>query len=280
MSRPDVEALAKKLGVDPDDRPAMLAFINARRAQIHPDTNGGTFASAEAEAEWHQLNKIVDYLTSHSSASGAVITVDEVARHLALIARGAGPSIAQREATVVEHARERAARHVALPRIGSGVFAALCGALFTFGQGLMEHPVFGPYVGTQGFFWLWGSLCVYSGAFFVFTWWAEQRAIARLEYWASDQGLRELAARLGYASSDVPKHERIRRFRRSRVLDIIQGRQSTPFNWITGGIDRKAATEVAELQLDRMLETEVVTRLPGRTLDPVYEFTLEDDAID
>ena len=179
----------------PNDVTAVRRELRKCLAETHPDRNGGDFQSKDDEAQFNRLRMALDYVDKVTEEAKALVPITQ----LPAIVKAIGDMriapvdvrVSQLTTECKSEARTDIKSRYSLPRIGSGVFAAVCGFLVTFGQTFKDHPLLGQiadsYV-TQMFLLV---LAVYAGLFFALTWYAERRQEARLEWLLSEAGRRE-----------------------------------------------------------------------------------------
>jgi hypothetical protein len=169
--------------------------IAGEMASIHPDRNGGDFQSPEVKERFHQLQQAEEWLQQQADSANALVPISQLPAIIAALAPALTQSPRAEAAQLRTDCRDderRALRNrYALPKIGSGVFATISGALFTFSGSLAEHPVLGRFATDPMFPMFLGAFSLYAGMFFVTTWWAERREEDRFEWLMSEGGRRE-----------------------------------------------------------------------------------------
>src|SRR5262245_58787502 len=159
------------LQASPDDRAAVRAEIRKGLSEFHPDRNGGAFRGAEQESRCHLLNEALDYLDSDRQlVRNAAVNIQVLADALR---QAIGPTAQARRDAIRAEYKERAKNEsrsqFLAPKIGSGVFAAICAALAAFSGSLKDNPVFGPFFQTGTGVISLLVLFSYSGMFFLIT---------------------------------------------------------------------------------------------------------------
>jgi hypothetical protein len=177
----------------PDDFESLSRELHERLAELHPDKTGGQFDSEECEREYQEVRAARDFVRAQDSTNRDVVPVDQLPALLnALkVAQNSQSNSEDREIRAEvrdENRKDLHARYTA-PRVGSGVFAGITGALFTFSESLADHPVLGELAGSYLMQLSLVVLSAYSAIFFGLTWYFEQRAEARVDFMLSEEGM-------------------------------------------------------------------------------------------
>ncbi|WBA13406.1 hypothetical protein [Salinivibrio kushneri] len=212
------------LDAEPDDFESLDRELRHRVSQLHPDKNGGQFESNDDRLEFDEVKAARDFVNTLMNTSRDVVAIEQLpailnALQLAQSNQPNGQDRHLRTEVRNENRQDLHSRYTA-PRVGSGVFAAITGALFTFSGSLADHPVLGAlessYEVQLGLL----ALSGYSAIFFGLTWYFEQRAEAKVDFLLSEQGMqivfKELVLNLRNETDSL-------RFSRRRVARIVSG---------------------------------------------------------
>lgn len=273
--------LVRDLGLKarPDDPDALRDEIRREIAAIHPDRHGGTFAKPDDQPRYQRLLEGLEFLDRPPST--ALVPIQDIPALVAAIKQALGPpektqTPLEARAEFREIARTELHQRLFLPRIGSGVFAAMCAFLFSVGEKFKEDPLVGLWVQSRtGKLMIFMSM-LYSALFFAMTWWMEQTASARAEWLATEDGRRHLCAKLLH---EVPPHlsspedPKAFCFSFSDLVRVIRGqaRHGLPLPFLPRGLSGAAAEKLARAHLDELEARGVVQRLPGKRLDVLYK---------
>jgi hypothetical protein len=216
-------------------------------------------------------------LEKAQEASRAIVPASDASRYLSPTPSASVVTFESRQLNLIDIGRRRASSQIRVPRVGSGVFAGISGTIFTVAPALPQHPFFATLVGTPGALSLLGMAFVASGVMFIATWIIEQTVDARIEFWASDDGLNAIARRLRHRYRDEGNELM---FRRSEVINMIRGhagiyRSIFPVFGLVS-IDRQTAAGTADLQIEKMIAAGVAIPIAGRTLDPGFRLVDEE----
>jgi hypothetical protein len=187
--------MVSKLGfqANPDDRDAVRAEIKKALAAVHPDRNGDVFRGEQQEDSYHLLTEALEYVDSDRQL--ARISPSDLRVFAEVVKQALQPSAQVRRESIraefKERMRSEARSQFLAPKIGSGVFAAICAALAAFSGSLKDNPVFGPFFGTTLGVMTLLTLFTYSGMLFLMAWLGERRQAARAEWLASDEAIRK-----------------------------------------------------------------------------------------
>lgn len=115
------------------DAPALRDSLKRVMSSVHPDKNGGLFKSDQDKALFMRTKAALDYMEVQSQSGLALIPLSHLpaivsAVSQALTARPAMDSQALQSHYMAD-AKARISRRFVLPKIGSGVFAAITGFL-------------------------------------------------------------------------------------------------------------------------------------------------------
>jgi hypothetical protein len=148
-----VADVVRDLGLQssPDDRDAVRSEIRRAIAVIHPDHNGGTFANLDAQTQYERLVQALEFLDRPTST--ALIPIQHIPALVAAIKESLTPvakdqTAVQARAEFRDTARAELHQRLFLPRIGSGVFAAVFAFLLTIGEKFREDPLLGWWVNS------------------------------------------------------------------------------------------------------------------------------------
>ena len=154
MSWRSLEELSTEFGLGASaDREAVRSELQRRLAALHPDKNGGEFASEEQKGEFHRLSEALEFLESPASMPTAVVTNTEMSTRTLQCLEQIEKLLARAESrrsaspgTSAEHrdavTREATTRFRA-SWIRSSVFASMAGSIVAFSQALPNNAVLG-----------------------------------------------------------------------------------------------------------------------------------------
>lgn len=254
--------------------------ISKKLAQIHPDKNGNEFANPETEHLWHELQSAKEFVekvtaTEAQTSEHQLIPISQMTELVRLITQSNSQPFETRLSSLKIEAREDARAKGMIPRIGSGVFAAVSAFLFTFSSSAKDHPLLGQWLQTSIAQYMLLAATLYSGMFFLMTWSRERRQETLVEFLSSEEGLRKTLANL--FSERLHREENPRRFtlreltaqlrpsyhrEHSSVLLVLLGGQS---------ISLSVADKIASLHVERLSKRGVIIELPQKALDRMFE---------
>jgi hypothetical protein len=264
------------------DQEGVRAELRREMAGLHPDKNGGNFASSSDETRFHSLADGLNFLDRQQSM--ALVPIRDLPAIMAAMRQALQPTT--QEAAVAARTEYRVAAlgeahtRYALPRIGSGVFAAVCAALLTFSGSLKDNPVFGVVLESHTARLMLGAAFLYSGIFFIMTWLLEQREAARVEWLATEAGMRRTLSRAiksssdrwefrGFSFSDYCEALSDNRFHR-RTENAVLFAASAMFIH-RRGLSPSSAERLAKLHIEELERRGVIKKHDERSLDITYE---------
>ncbi|MEH6491313.1 hypothetical protein [Halopseudomonas sp.] len=224
MAWRSTQEIVDRFGLEaaPNDFESLNRELRQRLTDLHPDKTGGHFETEDHKIEYDEVRTARDFVSTLENASQNVVTIEQLpallnALQIAQASQQHGQDRQLRAEVRDENRRELHSRYTA-PRVGSGVFAALTGALFTFSGALADHPVLGNL--ADNYYIQLGLLALsgYSAVFFGLTWYFEQRAEARVDFLLSEQGMQIVFDDL---VQDLMQGSGSLRFSRRRVAEIV-----------------------------------------------------------
>jgi ribosomal protein S25 len=275
-----------KLSSDSKDFNALKRELRTRLAEVHPDKNGGQFADEATEAEYNKISAAYEFITHASDDAHALIPVTQLPAIIKAVREAqVAPTQTQINSLKAECRTESRAmahdRHL-LPKIGSGVFAAICAFLFTFSGSLADHPLLGMYAKNPMV--QIGLLVVAasSGFFFIMTWSRERREEAKVEWLMSDQGRRDIFDKLLREARDPMSGRRKGQFTARQVVDAIMEKSGlhyrssvsimASFLFSRRGLSISVAEKITEVHLLELEKRGAIRRVEDPSIEAVYEF--------
>lgn len=274
------------LSANPRDYDAIKRELRVGLASIHPDKNGGTFSNTADETRYNAISSAYEYIGRSADDSTALIPVTQLP---AIIKAVRDAQVAPRQAQISTlrtecRSESRVATHdrYLLPKVGSGTFAAVCGALFTFSGSLVDHPILGAMAKTAGFQYGLLTASAYAGLFFLLTWSRERREEARVEWLMSDEGRRHIFDNLLRKTRDPMRVSKSGHFTAREVVDVIMEdsgyRMGSPAVLVAavllsrGRITTSVAEKIADVHLLELEQRGAIRKLEDPSIDVVYEF--------
>jgi len=262
---------------DPDSlRTELRKIVTA----LHPDKNEGAFASDEDKTKFLKAQSAIDFLEIHSRSAMAMIPVSQLpaivsAFAQALAVRTPG-EIQSLQASFLVDAHTRISRKFLLPKIGSGVFAAVTGFLVAFPDKFANNPILGPILQERSTQIILFCLLFYSAIGFAFVWYKEKLAESRAEYLMSESALKHLFEILAGMGKLEGNRKRISS---GQILDVVaelaghsRYRQHQPLSaFIRSRLDLATIEKAASLQTQRLVERKVLSKVETPSIETWYE---------
>jgi hypothetical protein len=261
------------------DAPALRDGLKRLMSSVHPDKNGGSFKSDQDKALFMRTKAALDYIELQSESGLALIPLSQLPAIVSAVSQALSIRPAMDSQTLQSNymadARARISRRFVLPKISSGVFAAITGFLVAFPDKFQKNPIVGPILGERITQLMLLSMVVYSGLFFVMAWYRERDAEARAEYLMSERALGDLFEMvMHHAGSGEPS----RRVSSRQILKGVQNlagnrAHSLPFPMTVLGsrVDLQTLEKVASIQTQRLVERKLLTRVDVASLDTWYD---------
>lgn len=288
MNWQSVQQIAKELNLKatPSDYDALKGELRSNLASIHPDKNGGAFAKKEDEDKYNAISSAYEFVNTVIDRSHALIPVSQLPAIIKAVRDAqVAPTQTQINALRTEcrsESRVASRDRYILPRIGSGTFAAVCGALFTFSGALAEHPILGQF--AKNILFQYGLLiaAAYAGFFFLLTWLREMREESKVEWLMSDEGRRLIFEYFLRKARDPIGRNRNGRFAARQVVETIledSGHRlrfpsilDATMLFSRGRITSSVAEKIADMHLLELEQRGAIHRIGDPSIDVIYEF--------
>jgi len=283
--------IIKDLGLKskPDDYDGLKRELRTKLAEIHPDKNGGAFSSPEDEELYNRISSAYEFVNLACRESTALIPVTQLPAIIKAVKDAQlAPTehqVGQLRAECWEESRLDTHNRYALPRIGSGVFAAICASLFTFSGSLAKHPVLGSLAQNMTVQVLLLVMAAYAGIFFLMTWVRERKEEELIDYLMSETARREIFHRIMVHIHHADGNDSTsRQFSIRDVMKVIEERwgghrrySSSPFIILSvflgsRGIKPSLIEKIAQIHLLEMEKRGAIHRIETPSMDLVYEF--------
>ena len=248
-------------------------------SSIHPDKTGGNFSSEDDKSKFLRAQEALRFLELSSQASSAMIPVSQLPAVISALSQAlASPSASNANAlqsNYMPDARARISRRYTLPKIGSGVFAAVTGFLVAFSDKFDKHPLLGPLLNerTSQMFLL--ALMTYSGIFFLLSWYREKQSEANAEYLMSESALGHLFEMVTHKLTGSGEIRRISSRQIFEAVERISGyRHNSSFfalAFLGSRVDLQTIESAAAIQTQRLIERKVLTRVDVASIDAWYD---------
>lgn len=253
-----------ELEADPTDSSSVLKALKKRLGELHPDRNGGSFASEESRQNYHSIQSAIGSL----EASGALVPLKEVTALVEAITKTMAPLAGAQEESLranrIAHIKESVrAEHRGI-RVTSGTFLAISTALLAFMSSLKENPILGRILEFQHADTVILVAWIYSCAFFALSWYKEKRAESSAAFLSSEDGLAYILHELRYANIEPTINGQLA-FTRKHIVDIINSKRrhgSGTLQMLSPRIGRSAAETIASSQIDKLMSRGIVSRAP------------------
>lgn len=279
---------ALRLVSQPDDFDGLKRELRTKLAELHPDKNGGAFSSPEDEGRYNGVSSAYEFVNLATRESTALIPVTQLPAIIKAVRDAQlAPTqlqVGQLRAECREESRLDTHNRYALPRIGSGVFAAICASLFTFSGSLAEHPVLGTLAKSTTFQVSLLVLAGYAGMFFLLTWVRERREDALADYLMSEKARREIFDQILRNTHTVSEDATPRQFSVRNVMYVMEERwggryhHHSPLYMFRSlflgnrGVKPALIEKIAQIHLLELEKRGAIHRVETPSMDSLYEF--------
>jgi hypothetical protein len=247
-------------------------------SSIHPDKNGGEFKTDKDKTQYLRAKEALEFLDSHAQFGSSLIPISQLPALFGAFSKALA-SQSPRESAVLQStyltdARSRIARRFMLPKISSGVFAAITAFLVTFSDKFGKNPILAPLLNGPNSQMILLSLIFYSGMFFVFAWYRERQAEAAAEYLLSESALREIFSSIYRRTEPTDQPQRVNSRQILEAVDDIGGfryRRGQLSLMIFGSVDLPTIEKATAVQTQRLVERKLLSRVDIASIDTWYE---------
>lgn len=271
--------VAREFGLQEHETDALALRDSLKKimSSAHPDKNGGSFKSDQDKALFMRTKDALDYIEHQSQSGLALIPLSQLPAIVSAISQAlsARPAMDYQalQSNYMADAKARISRNFVLPKISSGVFAAITGFLVAFPDKFEKHPILGPILGERTTQLILLTMVAYSGIFFMLAWYVERRTEARVEYLMSEKALGKLFEMITHhTSSGAPTY----RVSSSLIIEAVQnlaGYRShpLPLPFFSLRVDLQTLEKVASIQTQRLVDRKLLTRVDVASLDTWYD---------
>ncbi len=276
----DIKDLKSRFGIadsDPNNL-ALKSAIKSRMLELHPDKNDGDFTSKDCQQEFMDCADALEFIESLDANSKALIAATNQSELMILIKELAESrtqeSKALRYENIITSLKARSSKSFTLPKIGSGTFAAITAFLIAFPDNIKDNPLLGGLLSSSlGQIFLLYLLALSSFAF-VMSWIIERSAEAKMEYLTSESFGRSLAKQIHrFLDNENQVSE-------SKIRELIDSEirfygRSIFARYLGAGLRISDYEKIAQLQIERLKENNVIEVLDRKGFDVRYKFNVD-----
>jgi len=259
-----------------DDSEKIKKELRKKISQSHPDTNNQETQSHEQKKYWQELLEAKEFMDKENNHQ--LISISQLPSLIKALTASELIPIDSRINNIKQEAHETLHRKNSLPRIGSGVFAAITGFLFTFSGSLSEHPVLGGLFSSYTSQIVLLALIFYSGVFFVFTWSKERKQEETITWLTSNAGVKKIISNVLREKNKEENSSALILSAQDLVNEMHNRKQYNehdPIRYILGSsqLPLQIAEKIASIQIDTLIERGVMAELPVNGFDKKYEIS-------
>lgn len=250
-----------KLDASPEDAQHVRRALKSKISKLHPDNNDSIDQTEDQKKSWEELMSAKEYM--EKNGDNQLISISQLPALLKAINSNSVVPIETRISDIKKDFREVAHRRNTMPRIGSGIFAAITGFLFSFSGAMNDHPLLGEWLAYRESQMILLGLMFYSGVFFIYTWVREKKQEETVAWLTSNEGIKEIFRR----TLRTKYHGNQRDNLRISASDIISeiDEESRPL--------RAISEKVALIQIDSLIERGVLIEMPIKGFEKEFELT-------
>ena len=289
MTWTSIEQIVRGLRLDSrfDDYDGLKRELRIKIAELHPDKKGGEFSSSEDEGRYNSALSAYEFVNLLCHESTALVSVTQLPAIIKAVRDAQLGSTQQQVGQLRAECREEnrldAHNRYALPRISSGVFAAVCASLFTFSGSLAEHPLLGILAKNMIFQISLLVLAFYAGIFFLLTWVQERKEDALADYLMSEKARRKIFDQVLHKTRVLSEDVSSQQFTIRDVMDVVDTqwtghrhyKSSSIFKSVLFGNRGVKPSLIEKITLIHLLELEkrgAIHQIEAPSMDSIYEF--------
>jgi len=277
MNWQNVEQIVAYFEIDssPDDIQEIIKALKKRMSKLHPDNNSQQSQTEKQKEDWQELVSAKEFMENKND--NQLISLSQLPALIKSLNASTLVPIETRITKLKNDAHESFHRSNALPRISSGVFAAITGFLFTFSGAIKDHPLLGEWLSTSTSQMVLLGLMFYSGVFFIYTWIREKRQEEKVAWLTSNEGIKRILAQVLKRERDE-KSNNIK-ITHGELMSEISGRDSLRHSESVALILSRArlplsiTEKIVDIQIESLLERGVLVELPVKGFEKTYEVT-------
>lgn len=262
-----IEEIDRKIAGLGED--AVLALLKDERAALHPDKSGGKFKSDDEERRYHFLDEAIKYVGEkmHSTQLIPMSQLPAIIEAVGKTFAAQNNTPANAEKALKESFRADLERKYIVPKIGSGIFAAISGFLFTQASTLMDHPVVGPFFrGQDGISFL-GLAFVISVVMFIFSWVREKGEESKATRLLSEDALHHIY----HLMERVSQNGLVEIYRLRRLMAEESWHPFRDLNRLS----EQVVEQILQVQLQRLVERQAIELVNKPCISPVYRLMVK-----
>ena len=252
--------------------PTVLSSLKEERSNLHPDKNGGLFLSETVEQRYHFLDTAISEIELKTEQNKQLISIDQLPALVESISKSIAlqnkPNSLEIEKNYKESFRSDLSRKYKGAKVGSGIFAAITGFLFTQSQSLIDHPLVGVFFKSTFGNEVLAVIFLSSILLFVITWLKERREESLSNYLLSEEALRNIYHIIKDRSEGGEIETNVIR---QGIRESYGSRNTHPMNiYIGSRLSAEILDKILNVQLERLIDRKVIQVVERASIERVY----------
>lgn len=266
--------------------------------KVHPDTNGGKFATQENEKQYHKITNAIDFIDERKSTDTALILRTEV-HELIRVIRDVVPQATQSDsekklAELIDADIKLFKLRHKFPKITTAAISVVISALWLFPNTIKEHPILSYLIDLQStsFTVVWLFMLAVTASYWLLTTIQEQREEESKKYLkletVQNQIYRGFLRYKNYRPKNEPAPD-ILKFEKDDLISYVKNfeqienpiygpnerlrtilERTLRMHYRTGHIDTELAQSLADTIVQRGLVKGIIEKETKKSLSDVY----------
>jgi len=266
--------IKKDFNLDSNNVDEILDVLKAKRIELHPDKSNGDFKDKNHEQSYHTIDESIRYLENLKINNS--LTINEQVTSLIQVVKDLIPNT--KETTLqtnlesrINFAIEHYKSKLFIPKISLTAITAIMTFLIAFPTQVKNNVILYKYLDTQSslFAFIWLSLIVYTGTFWLFTYSSQEKGKKALSMLKVDSTQNEIF-------KDYIQENEFKEFSKDHLTDYIFRRYARHRRNIVSlffgdeTVTLEVAQSIAELIIARGEKKGVVKLSMENSLSDIY----------
>ncbi|HEY9008778.1 MAG TPA: hypothetical protein VIM75_21720 [Ohtaekwangia sp.] len=275
-----IEQVTQEFQIESSDKDEIRKELIKKMAEAHPDRTSGSFATKTQEIQYQRLSLAIEFMDNNQNTTNSLIKIDDLKDLIRLIRDEDGdkPSVIEKYESNLKKTfslyREKSLSKYKFPKISLTAVTAVATFLWTFPGLIAEHPILSKWIDPTNPYLsiVWLQLIITTGAFWLFTWWKDERE-KRFQDLITNEAFQNKLF-MDFVSDRkqefrVEESKEYSFFKEQLIKYILH-------HYFKRYVDEGVAENLAELILRRALEKNVITRDSRKSMSDIYRVKADD----
>jgi hypothetical protein len=297
--------IKKEFGIEAEELEEIRKQLRQLLREVHPDTNGGSFATEDAEKQYHKISDAINFIDERKSTDNALILRSEV-QELIRVIRDIVPQATQSDpekklAELIDSDIKIFKTRHKFPKITTATISVVISALWLFPNTIKEHPVLSRLIDLQSpsFTALWLLTLAATASYWLLTALQEHREEQSKKYLkletVQNQIFRGFLRYKNYVHKKEDKNE-VLRFEKDDLIGYVKNfeqienpiystkeklrtilEQGLRLHYRAGNIDTELAQSLADTIVQRGLLKGIIEKESKKSLSDIFIVKASED---